>query len=82
MVSGEPRLAVRADRTRCCGSGNCASILPEMFDQDDEGLVVVREPYPDAGLRSAVDQAVLLCPVQAIEASPAEPVDARFRFGG
>jgi ferredoxin len=73
VVSGGRRLVVRADRDRCCGSGNCASTLPEVFDQDDEGVVVVREPEPDADLRPAVDQAVLLCPVQAIQASLAEP---------
>ncbi|WP_435852461.1 ferredoxin [Streptomyces sparsogenes] len=37
---------VSAERDRCVGSGQCAMLSPEVFDQDDEGLVVevVEEP--------------------------------------
>ncbi|MFE9207347.1 ferredoxin [Micromonospora sp. NPDC007230] len=61
---------IRVDRDRCCGSGNCVVTAPEVFDQDDDGLVVLRraEPAPDAADR--VRQAADLCPSGAISLDP------------
>ncbi|GHH44608.1 ferredoxin [Streptomyces candidus] len=63
------QLDVRADRTRCVGSGMCALTAPEVFDQDEEeGLVVLlrtrlprRSPHADAAR-----EAEGLCPAEAI----------------
>ncbi|NJC72352.1 ferredoxin [Planosporangium thailandense] len=61
-------MRVRADRDRCCGSGNCVMTVPDVFDQDDaEGLVLVRLAEVPAALREGVRQAAELCPAAAIE---------------
>ncbi|HEY1623297.1 MAG TPA: ferredoxin [Streptosporangiaceae bacterium] len=65
-MSDTPGLVIDVDRDRCCGSGNCASVLPEIFSQDDGGRVVLCEPQPAAASRNAVLEAVMLCPVRAI----------------
>ncbi len=60
-------MRVVVDTGRCCGSGNCVRILPSVFDQDeDQGLVVLREPEPSDELAPAVYEAVELCPAGAI----------------
>jgi ferredoxin len=35
---------VTVDREVCIGSGNCVYTAPEVFEQDDEGLVVLVAP--------------------------------------
>lgn len=61
-------LHIAVDRDACCGSGNCARTLPEVFDQDDvEGLVVLRRAEPPAELDDAVFRAAYNCPSGAIE---------------
>ena len=35
---------VEVDRDVCIGAGMCVMNAPEVFDQDDEGIVVVLEP--------------------------------------
>ncbi|WP_372406299.1 ferredoxin [Streptomyces luteireticuli] len=58
---------VRVHRPLCAGSGNCVMAAPEVFDQDDtEGLVLVRNEWPDEELTGSVERAVQLCPVGAI----------------
>ncbi|MGW4425266.1 ferredoxin [Streptosporangium sp. NPDC004631] len=54
-----------ADRDRCVGAGQCALVLPEVFDSDDDGLVTM------VGDAAAVDVAdlrlvVRLCPAGAL----------------
>ncbi|GHH94522.1 ferredoxin [Streptomyces capillispiralis] len=55
-------MRVTVDSERCVGAGQCALNAPEVFDQDEDGIVVllVREPREaDAeGVRAAGD----LCP--------------------
>jgi ferredoxin len=61
-------MRVRADRDRCCGSGNCVMTASEVFDQDDaEGLVLVRTAEVAPLQRERVRQAAQLCPAAAIE---------------
>jgi ferredoxin len=62
---------VTADVERCCGSGNCVLIAPEVFDQtQDEGVVVVLRPQPPEHLHGAVLEAARVCPTQAIGLRP------------
>lgn len=63
--------AVRVDRDRCCGAGNCVVTAPEVFDQDDEdGLVLLRRAEPAADTLDRVRLAVELCPAGAISVAP------------
>ena len=58
---------VSVDTDRCCGSGNCVLIAPEVFDQtEDEGIVVLREPEPVDRLQPSVREAARVCPTESI----------------
>jgi ferredoxin len=66
-MSGDARLRVVVDRNVCISAGQCTRVAPEVFDQDDEnGLVVVRQEYPGSELAPRVEEAVRLCPARAI----------------
>ncbi|MEU8774111.1 ferredoxin [Streptomyces sp. NPDC048606] len=64
MSAGPPRVEV--DPRRCCGAGMCALVAPEVFDQSDEGVVVLLDPRPPAALHAAVREAADQCPCAAI----------------
>jgi ferredoxin len=64
-VSG---VRVQADRDVCVGAGNCVLTAPDIFDQDDDGLVTVLEPNPPADRNGDVERAVRMCPSGAITA--------------
>ncbi|TMR94145.1 ferredoxin [Nonomuraea basaltis] len=61
-------MKVIVDETKCCGAGQCVLIAPEVFDQrDDDGIVILLEPEPDADQHAAVREAAAVCPAAAIE---------------
>jgi ferredoxin len=56
-----------AERDRCVGAGQCVLAAPEVFDQgEDDGVVVVLDAEPEGALRPVVEEAVGLCPAQAL----------------
>ena len=57
---------VSADRGRCLGAGQCALAAGAVFDQDDDGFVVVRDPAPHGAGAEAARLAERLCPTGAI----------------
>jgi ferredoxin len=58
---------VLLDLGLCNGYGNCVMSAPDVFDIDDaSGLAVVLVPDPPPDRRAAVEEAVRLCPVQAL----------------
>lgn len=52
------------DSASCVGAGQCALTAPEIFDQDDDGIVVVLAETVTDG--DAALQAAQLCPARAI----------------
>jgi ferredoxin len=54
------RVRVSVERPRCVGAGVCKLTAPEVFDQDDDGVVTVLIEAPEAGH---------LCPSGAVQAS-------------
>lgn len=69
MTDSTTRVRVHADTSKCAASGNCARILPAVFDQDpDDGTVRLLDAYPPADLTDDVIEAVDTCPTGAIEA--------------
>ena len=59
-------MKIEADRDVCIGAGMCVMSAPEVFDQDDDGLVVVLEvEVPDAHAAAAT-RAVAGCPSGAL----------------
>lgn len=59
-------MRITADRDRCIGSGMCALIAPDIFDQDDDGTVRLLDPQPRQQ-HSAVREAFDTCPARALE---------------
>jgi ferredoxin len=60
---------VEADRTKCCGFGNCVLIAPEVFDiSDEDGRVVIIGQVTDDNL-AIVREAVASCPNSALSLS-------------
>ncbi|OZM78856.1 ferredoxin [Pseudonocardia sp. MH-G8] len=57
---------VTGDRGVCVGAGQCVLAAPEVFDQDDNGLVVVLQDEPREDRREAVEEAVESCPSRAV----------------
>jgi ferredoxin len=60
---------VTADREVCVGAGNCVMTAPQVFDQDDDGRVVVLDPDP-AVAPEVLERAEQMCPSGAITAAP------------
>ncbi|MEV6013576.1 ferredoxin [Streptomyces sp. NPDC051976] len=60
------RITVRSDQ--CCGAGLCALTAPEVFDQGEDGLVVLLDPSPPTALHDVAWEAVRLCPTDTLSA--------------
>lgn len=59
-------LTVRVDRLLCVGFGDCIEVAPELWEFDDEGIVVFKEPLPEIE-RERLIQSCDICPVDALE---------------
>ena len=60
-------MKVTVDEDKCCGAGQCALLVPEVFDQrDEDGIVVLRNADPTADLAADIREAAAVCPAQAI----------------
>ncbi|MFE4519404.1 ferredoxin [Kitasatospora sp. NPDC056783] len=60
-------MLVRIDQEKCCGAGHCVLAAPEVFDQrEEDGVVVLLDAEPPAGLHQAVRDAAAVCPASAI----------------
>jgi ferredoxin len=59
-------MKLRADRDDCIASGNCVMISDVLFDQDDDGVVIVlAEDVPEAEEDHA-REAVRTCPASVL----------------
>jgi len=54
-------------RDRCIASGACVLECPEVFQQDDDGMVVMAQENPSPELHQKVRQAIAACPAAVIE---------------
>ena len=59
-------LKVRVDLDKCIGAGHCVLRAPRIFDQRDDGIVILLDESPAAELHAAAHKAADLCPSQAI----------------
>jgi ferredoxin len=59
-------MRISVERDSCIASGSCSVEAPDLFDQDDDGFVVVRQERPPADLADAARKAKMACPVAAI----------------
>ncbi|TLQ47870.1 ferredoxin [Streptomyces marianii] len=58
---------VKVNRERCVGAGNCVRVAPELFDQDDDGVVRLVPGEDARGYAPEAVEAADLCPAAAIE---------------
>jgi ferredoxin len=57
---------VEADREVCIQAGNCVMVADNLFDQDDDGIVVVLVDEVPGGEEDLAREAVKMCPSQAL----------------
>jgi ferredoxin len=53
---------------RCIASGQCVMIAPGVFDQDEDGIVVLLDERPDEAERDSVEESIRICPASALAA--------------
>lgn len=66
-------MRVRADTTLCQGYGNCVVDADDVFDVDDDGMVVVLRETVSTEERARVEAAARSCPVAALSVSEEPP---------
>jgi ferredoxin len=59
-------MKVAADRDVCIQAGNCVMVANAVFDQDEDGIVVVLADEVPEGEEDHAREAVKLCPSQAL----------------
>ena len=59
-------MKVLADRDVCISAGNCVMAAGAVFDQDDDGIVVVLVDEVPEGEEEHAREAVRLCPSSAL----------------
>lgn len=60
-------LRLTVDHDRCCGAAQCVLAAPDLFDQGEDGLVMLLEPAPPAAARPRAEEAADACPSRAIK---------------
>lgn len=63
MTTADSR-RIRIDRDACIGAGLCVTIDDTVFDQDDDGIVILLQTSPAD--RQEVRDAVASCPTRAL----------------
>ncbi|NMO91376.1 ferredoxin [Actinomycetospora sp. TBRC 11914] len=59
-------MKIKADRDVCIGAGNCVLAAENVFDQDDDAIVVVLEESPQDEDAESARNAVGSCPSGAL----------------
>lgn len=59
-------MRVIVDEQRCCGAGRCVMTAPAVFDQREDGVVILLDAAPPEALHRAVREAASVCPGGAI----------------
>ncbi len=59
-------MRIVASRELCKGHGQCELFAPDVFEVDDDALVVLKTPAVTGGAEQAVREAMSHCPESAI----------------
>lgn len=59
-------MKIEADRELCIAAGNCVLSAEAVFDQDDDGIVLLLADQVPEGEEERVREAVKLCPSGAL----------------
>lgn len=57
---------IKVNTHKCIGAGACVHAAPQVFDQDDQGVVIVLQHQPAEALRTEVQNAIDACPAAVI----------------
>lgn len=60
-------MRIDADRIRCEGHGLCADTAPEVYELDDDAIVVVRHDVVPPELERKAEGGARVCPVAALQ---------------
>jgi ferredoxin len=66
MTDGEAPMRVVVDYDKCKSNALCMAAAPEVFEVRDDNFLYVLQEEPDEALRAKVEEAVRVCPTQAI----------------
>lgn len=59
-------MRIEADTGVCVGAGQCVLAGPTVFDQGDDGIVVLLTDHPDGEAAARARDAATLCPSRAL----------------
>jgi ferredoxin len=59
-------MRITADRERCEGHGLCADVAPEVYELDDEAIVVLLHETVPPELERKAEGGARVCPVAAL----------------
>lgn len=62
-------MTITVNTESCVGAGQCVLTADDLFDQDDNGIVVLLDAKPDPSRAVAARRAAALCPARAISIS-------------
>jgi ferredoxin len=62
-------MRVSIESEKCVGAGQCAMFAPDVFDQGDDGIVVLLQEEPPESLHEEVREASMMCPARLITLS-------------
>ncbi|MFI0418799.1 ferredoxin [Spongiactinospora sp. 9N601] len=60
-------MEVTVNKPACVGAGQCALVADDVFDQDDDGIVIMLKSVIGPADEAAVRRAAALCPSHAIK---------------
>jgi ferredoxin len=60
-------MKVKVDSELCIACGACVSLVPEVYDWDDNGKAIALEDEVPADMEDEVKEALESCPTEAIE---------------
>jgi ferredoxin len=62
-------MRVEVDPDSCEGHGQCNVVAPQVYELDDDGYCVIRNPEVPPHLQAQAEEGALSCPVMAITVS-------------
>jgi ferredoxin len=60
-------IQITVNTPACIGAGQCVMAAEDLFDQDDDGIVVLLDASPDDAHEAGARRAASLCPARAIK---------------
>ena len=59
-------MKIKVDFDKCTSNAVCMGVAPEVFEVRDDNFLYVLQEEPPEALRPKVEEAVRMCPTQAI----------------